>query len=227
MILYIYTFPVNFFDFFFIGLGFSFIIMMGEVYIDKIFVEDLVVVKLDTLQPHSDNPRKISKKAFEQLKESISRDPEYMVTRPIVVRKGIVLGGNQRLKACLALGMTEVPDNWIKRVDDWDDKKANRFVLLDNSPAGVAGEWDLDLLAKWEKEFDLGGLDFDDLGLDTLADDENELDIIDVDYSGLKLPVILNLTQEQRDEWEKIKASKKVKDDTACFLKIIRAMKND
>ena len=108
-------------------------------------------MKINDLQPLPNNPRKITTKAMDRLKESIQRDPEYMLARPIIADKnGVILGGNQRWRACVELGMDEIPDEWVRRVE-WDEEKARRFSLVDNAPAGMAGDWDLDILANdWE-----------------------------------------------------------------------------
>ena len=105
-------------------------------------------MKLHQIKPNPDNPRKIATEAMERLKESIRRDPEFMRLRPIVVdESGTILGGNQRHAAITALGMTEIPDDWVRRADDLTDEQRRRFVIVDNGPEGMSGEWDLELLA--------------------------------------------------------------------------------
>ena len=61
--------------------------------------------------------------------------------RPIVVNKDlIVLGGNQRLKACLEAGFKEV---WALNIEKIDDEKHRELIILDNKDYG---KWDKDLL---------------------------------------------------------------------------------
>ena len=80
-----------------------------------------------------------------------------MIARPIIVdQESRILGGNQRHKACKALGMKEVPDEWARRVE-WDGEKARRFNLVDNAPTGMAGEWDIDLLQEHWTDLALAG----------------------------------------------------------------------
>jgi hypothetical protein len=123
------------------------------------------------IKPFKTNPRTISDAAFTKLCQSIDRDPEFMVTRPIVIDEdNAILGGNQRQFAILSLnegGWSEdaverlkdygwecvlegrLPDEWVRRMvkpgsmsdEEWRDKK-HRFVLVDNSPEGMAGEFD-------------------------------------------------------------------------------------
>jgi len=127
-------------------------------------------VLLSTLMPNENNPRKISEEAFKLLCESIQRDPEYMALRPIVVdTRGHILGGNQRYKACVALGMKAVPKAWVRVATELTtEEKRRRFVLIDNAPEGMAGEWDYGVLtAEWKD------LSLEDLGFAALDFDSN------------------------------------------------------
>ena len=65
--------------------------------------------------------------------------------RPIVVNPDmVVLGGNMRLKACKAAGLTEAP----VYIASWEESKAKEFIVKDN--VGF-GEWDWDILAnEWD-----------------------------------------------------------------------------
>lgn len=100
-------------------------------------------MKTNDIKLNPDNPRNITDEALEKLKESISRDPEFMELRPIIIDKNnMVLGGNQRLKAIRALGYKEIPVNWVKKADTLTEEQYNRFILVDNAPEGMQGEWD-------------------------------------------------------------------------------------
>ena len=110
------------------------------------------------------NPRTITEEAFAKLCESIQRDPQFMVLRPIVVDAlGTVIGGNMRTRACKHLGMTEVPASWVVRAGDLTPEQIKRFVVIDNAPAGMAGDWDWDMLAAdWEiPDLEMLGMDVD------------------------------------------------------------------
>ena len=121
-------------------------------------------MKIDQIKPNPDNPRKIATEAMERLKESIRRDPEFMRLRPIVVDgAGMILGGNQRYAAIQSLGMTEIPDDWVARAEHLTDEQRRRFVIVDNGPEGMSGEWNLELLAA-----DWGDVELEELGLDML-----------------------------------------------------------
>ena len=88
-----------------------------------------------------------------------------MVARPIIIdENNDILGGNQRYTALQELHSQlnemggevegdwkkikagEIPDNWVQQVIGWDDEKKKRFNLIDNSPAGIAGTFDYDIL---------------------------------------------------------------------------------
>jgi DNA modification methylase len=95
------------------------------------------------------NPRAITPEALTLLQESIRRDPAFMRLRPIVIDSaGTVIGGNQRLKACIGLGMVELPDGWVTRADDLTPEQRERFILIDNSPEGLSGTWDFGALSE-------------------------------------------------------------------------------
>lgn len=73
--------------------------------------------------------------------------------RPIVVDGNmVVLGGNMRLKACIAAGLKEVP---IIVADQLTDIQKNEFIIKDNVGFGewdwdqLANQWDMDLLNEW------------------------------------------------------------------------------
>jgi hypothetical protein len=118
-------------------------------------------VPISQVIPNPTNPRIIKDDKFKKLVKSIEEFPEMLELRPIVVDANmVVLGGNMRLKACLAAGLKEVP---IIVADKLTDAQKAEFVIKDN--VGF-GEWDWDLLAnEWDVEtlqdwgLDVGGFD--------------------------------------------------------------------
>lgn len=67
--------------------------------------------------------------------------------------KYVILGGNQRYRALQELGYERIPDEWLKDAKHpdgswWTADEAERFVLLDNNPEGIAGETDYDKLVE-------------------------------------------------------------------------------
>jgi len=96
--------------------------------------------------------------------------------RPIVVDEDmIVLGGNMRLRACMELGLKEVP---IVVAEGLNEEQKKEFVIKDNA---AFGEWDWDLLAnEWQIQ------DLSDWGIDIPAsyfdsDVEPEFDMQQLD----------------------------------------------
>jgi len=102
--------------------------------------------------------------------------PQMLELRPIVVDEDmIVLGGNMRLRACMELGLKEVP---IVVAEGLNEEQKKEFVIKDNA---AFGEWDWDLLAnEWQIQ------DLSDWGIDIPAsyfdsDVEPEFDMQQLD----------------------------------------------
>lgn len=75
------------------------------------------------------NPRTIDEDNEKALMRSLAADPDFLYDNPIVVnthagREGVVYIGNQRVKAALALGWTEVPV-LLSDVDELNEKRRN------------------------------------------------------------------------------------------------------
>ena len=120
-------------------------------------------MKLSGIKQNPTNPRIIKDDKFQKLVTSIKEFPEMLEARPIVVNPDmIVLGGNMRLKAAKAAGLTEAP----VYVATWEESKAKEFIVKDN--VGF-GEWDWDILAN---EWDAAELD--EWGLDVWQPEEEE-----------------------------------------------------
>lgn len=77
--------------------------------------------------------------------------------------------------------MKTVPSAWVRTAIGLTEEQRRRFVLVDNAPDGMAGEWDLKILAaEWQMP-ELGDLGFDldavlkELKGDKVADAEPQL----------------------------------------------------
>lgn len=127
------------------------------------------------------NPRKITEKEMEKLKNSITT---WGYVEPIIVNvrdnKNVVVGGNQRLKALKELGKTEVE---VVEVDlDEDNEKALNIALNK-----ISGEWEEEKLAELLKELeekdltDLTGFEDKEVSqlLDLLKESEEKIKIVD------------------------------------------------
>jgi DNA modification methylase len=139
---------------------------------------------IGTIIPNPSNPRIIKDDKFKKLVKSIKEFPEMLELRPIVVDGNmVVLGGNMRLKACIAAGLKEVP---IIVADQLTDSQKGEFIIKDN--VGF-GEWDWDLLAnEWDVET------LEDWGLELPFDNTPVLEAEEDDYeapSEIKTDVVL------------------------------------
>jgi hypothetical protein len=110
-------------------------------------------VDIKSVIPNKKNPRVIRDNKFKKLVQSIKDFPQMLELRPIVVdSEMVVLGGNMRLKACQAAGLTEVP---IIIADQLTPEQQQEFIIKDNVGFGewdweaLANEWDMDLLDQW------------------------------------------------------------------------------
>jgi hypothetical protein len=159
-------------------------------------------VAIREIKPNTNNPRIIKDDKFKKLVKSIKEFPEMLELRPIVVDSDmIVLGGNMRLKACIAAGLTEVP---ILVADQLTEEQKKEFIVKDNVGFGewdwdiLANEWDTDLLEEW-------GLD---LGIDDKIDLLQETEVLHVEKSLQVLPkkeYIVIYADEDSEEWEELK----------------------
>ena len=131
------------------------------------------IVKIEKVLPNPSNPRIIKDDKFKKLVKSIQEFPQMLELRPIVVDANmIVLGGNMRLKACVAAGLKEVP---IVIADNLTEEQQAEFIIKDN--VGF-GEWDWDILAnEWDMEALQGW------GLNILSFEDNLTN--NEDYEGL------------------------------------------
>ncbi len=133
-------------------------------------------MKVSTLKKNPGNPRQIKGEKLEKLKASVGGFQKMMALRPLIVdENNIVLGGNMRLAAIKALGLKEIPDEWVKRADDLTEDEKAQFIITDNSSFGeydwdaIANEWSEYPLADWG--LDVPGSDFaEDEAEDTTAE---------------------------------------------------------
>jgi hypothetical protein len=141
------------------------------------------------------NPRQLSKDQFQQIKDSITR---FGIVDPIIVnsnkdRKNIIIGGHQRVKVALEMGIDTVPCHFINLTRD---KERELNIRLNKN----TGEWDWEIVA--------GAFDVDELI--EWGFSEDELQILQGGYdeeftlpSGDREPVqqmTFTLADEQAEE---------------------------
>lgn len=101
---------------------------------------EVQIVKISELRAHEANPRTITTRKFEFLKQSIQEFPDMLAIRPIIVDvQNRILCGNMRFRACLDLGMTEIP---VKKIEI-SEERAKELMVKDNLSYG---DWDWDAL---------------------------------------------------------------------------------
>lgn len=99
------------------------------------------------IKENPNNPRKISKIEFEKLVKSIQEDPNLLLAKPIIIdENNVILGGNQRYKACMQLNILDVP---VIQMSNLDERQKKKLLVIDNTHNG---EWDMDIFANdnWE-----------------------------------------------------------------------------
>jgi ParB-like chromosome segregation protein Spo0J len=111
------------------------------------------LVELKKLKLLDRNPRSISKIQMEKCKESLSKDPDFLTQRPILVNvvDGVyhVYAGNMRVRAAKKLGWKQILCNIDQELPD---DLIKRRIILDNAHYGVnddeilACDYDIDLL---------------------------------------------------------------------------------
>jgi hypothetical protein len=126
------------------------------------FKYEIQKVKLTDLKPAAYNPRVIAKDAYEGLGNSLNR---FGLLSLIIWNKrtGNIVGGHQRYKQLVEMGVTET-DVVVVNLDDNDEVALNISL---NNPA-MRGDFTkevIDLLRKSEVQI---GNAFNDLGLDDL-----------------------------------------------------------
>jgi DNA modification methylase len=119
-------------------------------------------VAVDTLRVDPGNPRRITGAEEETLARSIRK---FGFNVPIVARRadGTIIGGHQRLRAAIRLGLKRVPVIFV-------DLGVEQSRLLNVALNKIGGTWDDELLARAfaelapETDLTLTGFDSDDIG---------------------------------------------------------------
>ena len=138
-------------------------------------------MNINEIKPNPSNPRKIDAKDFAKLVKSIKDDPKLLEAKPLIIdENNVILGGNQRYRACLELGIQDVPTIQIANLTD---KEKQKLLVIDNTHYG---KWDMDMLANdgWE----IGDLDEWGVNVDFLVPTNEEPKSIDNTKKGKVCP---------------------------------------
>ena len=129
--------------------------------------------KVSELKNWDKNPRKITATAFEKLKDRIRKRGFHDVIK--IDTDGVILSGNQRRKALLDLGFTDVEVKVPNR--PLTEQEKQEIALESNRNDGV---WDNDLLANFD-EMILLEVGFDSKELDNIFDIKSKDDDFDIE----------------------------------------------
>lgn len=155
------------------------------------------------------NPRFITDDKFEDLKKSISEDPEFMNLNPLKVfpfeGRYVAIGGNMRRKALEELGYDNVPCIVFK--SDTPVEVLRSRIMKDNYGYGewdktmLAEDWDMSELESWDME-DLVDSFIEESAGKTEHQNKNDLsDAINTKYG---IEIECDCEQEQEELYNKL-----------------------
>jgi hypothetical protein len=158
-------------------------------------------VPVADLKPAPYNPRDISEVAFEGLKESIKK---FGFVDPVIVnvRTGLMVGGHQRLKAALALGLASVPAVHVDLSPS--EEKALNVTLNNQRISGHYTDALQELLG--EIAVDLGEAEMAALKLDELVvpdgwgSDTEQVEDTEENLDGIQAKIVVRCPQPIADE---------------------------
>lgn len=161
------------------------------------------LTKIGNIKLNENNPRFIKDFKYKRLLKSITEFPEMLMLRPIVVDSDmVIIGGNQRYKACVEAGLKEVP---VIIASELTPEQLDRFILTDNVSFG---DWDYDLLSSnWSEEvIDAAGMDLwkipDDVDYGVLdEDDDQDIDgQVDEMKEGVRKAIMIEFELEYYED---------------------------
>ena len=148
------------------------------------------------------NPRLIDEGMFELLKASIKRSPEYLHVRPLIVYpfkgKYVVMSGNMRMEACIALGLDKVPCKILP--EDTTPRKMRAYITKDNLAFGSDDPEGMKAFTK--EELDYVGKGF------YLQDPMNIEDLLEDDIKGAQIKI--SIPEDKKELKSEIKTALQV-----------------
>ncbi len=101
-------------------------------------------IKLESLKLNAKNPRKITRRKLDELKNNIQGFEKMMRINGLVIdENNTIQAGNHRYKALLELGYTEIPKEWVRKFEDFTEDEWADYVVLDNQHFA---SWDDEIL---------------------------------------------------------------------------------
>ena len=158
-------------------------------------------ILLSSLRENPLNPRKITDAKFDKLCQSLSKYPALLTVNKLKVdfsNENIILGGNMRYKALLALGYSEIPVEWVEDCSALTSDEKQALIALDNSSYG---EWDYELL---QEHFDLEILEIADIELPIDYSQLNIDDFFSEKNEGNKVEKFKIVLEYNEEDYQKI-----------------------
>lgn len=174
------------------------------------------MIKLTELKELEDNPRDISIANVEKLQNSITQYSKFMALNPIIVDEdNVILAGNQRYKALQALEYEEIPDSWVRKVNDLSEKEKKEFVVIQNTTFGKFNN----------KVKDFVDIDFDAFNI-KFSWDVQDMAITKTKIENIKpvevrSPMLMQITPHERKELNEVKKHLGLKKDEDVISKVI------
>jgi hypothetical protein len=106
-------------------------------------------MNINEIKPNPNNPRIIKDDKFKKLVKSIQESPKLLEAKPLIIdENNLILGGNQRYRACLELGIQDIP---VIKMPNLSEREKQKLLVIDNTHYGM---WDMDMLANdnWQLE---------------------------------------------------------------------------
>ena len=124
--------------------------------------------EIKTLRENPDNPRRLSKKQGEELKNSLSK---FGQCEPVVIQPdGTIIGGHQRFRLLKKMGKKHI-DAYVPK-EPLSEHEARELTIRLNKNQG---DWDFDMLANiWEVDLLLeSGFTPEELHLEIVEEEKN------------------------------------------------------
>lgn len=139
---------------------------------------NIEMVSIDDVKPAEYNPRTLSSRKFEDIKDSLTK---FGFVDPILLnsndeRKNIIIGGHQRIKVAKDIGIKEVPAVYI----DLDEQKEKELNIRLNKNSG---DWEFSKLNDFFDKESLVDWGFDER---ELTDQFKEIEKISEDNVDVK-----------------------------------------
>lgn len=158
------------------------------------------LLPIESIVPNPENPRVLKDDRYAKLKKSIEDFPEMLYKRPLVVvkagrKKHMVLGGNARLKACVDLGIAQVP---VIHADDWSEEQRKQFIIKDNVSTG---DWDWSVLnTEWDEAI------LEDWGVPFFKTDEVDMDSLFIEGNNTGRESVSIILKYTADDHQRVMA---------------------